>query len=211
MLFVLLNGIPLNFNDEDPIWNFNETHLAAMSFYDVNEAKLDTLKYHPDPYTDATLDGVTKYEVVKTENNFHDNLQAGPSIVRLSFTEASRHLLGYDDLEYTQHATRGSFKADLPLPAIHIPNSLIVEIPSLGMLASYDGDARRRKPIVAILPNIEAQGLNITYQTSNPVMIDMNNANPILLDNIEIKITGKSGDVVDLSPSGCSISLVVDK
>ena len=60
-------------------------------------------------------------------------------------------------------------------------------------IESMNGKTGRVENILQVLPSLEKQGLNIVYQNQTPVMLDLNNAEPMLLSNIHVKVLKSDG------------------
>ena len=85
---------------------------------------------------------------------------------------------------------------------------MLVEIPSLTM-ESYDGSLNKRRPIIAYIPSLEILNNELTYSAVNPIMIDINNVNPILLNHIKVRILSSNPEKVNFE--GASIVVIIGK
>lgn len=112
------------------------------------------------------------------------------------------HFLGYTFTRspstpgsYTRVAG-GSFevKADNLFKPTALSDAFIVELLNL-QVDSYDGLKESRKPYLAVVPRSDADG-SVIYDTTFPVFVDLNNAEPLNLRNIKARLLNSDGSSV---------------
>lgn len=164
----------------------------------------------PDPFGD-TLDGVYIYPSVH-KNVVHDpsalTTPGTGAIAQISFKEKPRTgtYCGFHEEEYVMpnQQTTWDLYADEELTEAVSFTDLLVEIPSLTM-ESYDGAMKKRRPVIAYIPSLEVQNSELVYNSVNPIMISLNNAFPINLNSVSVRILTSSPQEVTIE----SASIVV--
>jgi len=118
-----------------------------------------------------------------------DGLYAPARVIKLLFNpnNSTQRLLGFKDNIYTRLTNIGVFTAELALDDLYIPGSILVEIPTL-TLNSFDfrDGFNSRRNILACLPNLEKNGLTMTYKTDRPLLVDIRNKYEQVINLIKI-------------------------
>lgn len=208
-------------------FNYNTDYHCAFCLSD-GTIQIRSIIWSKDPFVKEDLNGVSKVEEIDDDNNYsisepliEDSSPLGvpqpatpnASQVSIFFTNKNlKELLGYLNNQYTKNLVKGDFHAELSfLLTIH-PESILVEIPSL-KLDSYDGSntQRKRRNILAVIPTPVINPLSLTYQTDNPLMINIKNTSAITLRNITVKFTTLNDEPIFLEEgSGASLTVVVE-
>lgn len=172
---------------------YKQSLFVAISFLG-NGITIKNVKAILNPFYKQSVNGISYNEVLPTvlENNVVDytNVGANPGtrMVSIEFPNTeTAYLLGFNTLKHEKQANTGSFIAGNMLDDLHIPSSLIVEIPSLD-IDSYDGLVSRRQNIIAVIPSLKLEGLNMVYENTNPVMVDIKNAELTNLNLLRARI-----------------------
>lgn len=198
---------------------------CIMSLYDPSTI-LQKLRWTNNPYIQATVNGYTYYEIDTSifEANKYleyttplENFNAGPPSallpvnIVLQFPKGNlQKLLGYSDPLYQVTMVKHTFVADASFDIATAPSSVIIELPYIPM-DSFDGKAsqRKRRNILAIIPNFIKSNEKLIYEPSNLTWVSMNNKASLSLREFAIKITSWNDDIVTFS-SGCTISIIID-
>jgi len=61
-------------------------------------------------------------------------------------------------------------------------------------IESMNGKTGRVENILQVLPSLDTQPPNLVYQNQTPVMLDLNNSEPMLLSNIHVRVLKSNGD-----------------
>ena len=194
-----------------PNWTFQTSfHLAFNVRSVAANGVVSNVQMTPDPFGD-TLDGVYIYPSVH-KNVVHDpsalTTPGTGAIASIAFKQKPRTgtYCGFHESEYTMpnQQTTWDLYADEELTEAVSFTDLLVEIPSLTM-ESYDGAMKKRRPVIAYIPSLEVQNSELVYNSVNPIMISLNNAFPINLNSISVRILTSSPQEVTIE----SASIVV--
>lgn len=205
-------------------FNYIEDYHVGYAFKG-NNAIIEPLQSFIDPFTVTTLDGTTKLDSLPDENNYHDydnefveeDLGAKPAPSAASNKDrnllfpnkALRTILGFKNQLYYQNITKGSFNAEFDFEKANLPSSLLVLLENI-KLDSYDAYLKKRRNILAIIPNPAVTDETIEFHTDNPLMISMNNSAPVDLRSIIVKlVTLDNEDIVLEDGYGCTLSIVI--
>jgi len=99
----------------------------------------------------------------------------------LGFDNPRDPQLGFDDV------VEATYVADKVFDPEDIADAFLVELLNLKCM-SYDGLKNQRKNILSVIPKSNANG-EIIYEMNNPIFIDLNNAKPLLMRNLRIRVT----------------------
>ena len=85
-------------------------------------------------------------------------------------------------------------------------------LPNLGgQITSYDGVSQKRRAIVAVIPSMIQQNSVLTYEPPFPAFIDLNNAFPMHLSKLEVRLLSSFDDSpINLEHPGCSLTFIID-
>ena len=126
---------------------------------------------------------------------------------------ALKTLLGFNVNQFQTATTSITLTtAVLPLDVALQARGVVVELPSLPQLESWDGATSRRRPILAVIPANITDGASIlTHECERPTMLGLGNAAPMVLRNLLIRIYFNSADeeLVDLDDA-CQVTLVFE-
>ena len=152
--------------------DYTNAYDICISFKDT-AFSLGNLEYYPSPF----------------EYNPDPAPQA--SQMTLDFgNETTASFYGFKLTRISKVGIDVKFEGQESLDDLHIPSSIIVELPELP-LQSYDGKAnkRRRRNIIAVIPSLEEQnGYNMIYRNDNPIMVDLHNEQEGLLNRIRVRV-----------------------
>lgn len=112
-------------------------------------------------------------------------------ITEVTFTKAAlMQTLGFaSSVIKTINGSQDTLIGQNPIDTIAKAKSITIEIPSLSQLESYDTSLFKRRPILMMLPaNSSYQNPTYVYDTVRPLMLDINNSQPILLRNMLVNI-----------------------
>jgi len=144
---------------------------------------LNNLRTIPSPYSNITQSasvdlGAPPQPARNPSNNF------------IQFSQSLAEFLGFKNARQPQvnfiNDVTVNYQADTIFKAEEIADSFIVEALNL-KLESYDAFLNQRKNIIAVVPKSNETGV-IIYESENPVFIDLNNKNEILLRNLKIRV-----------------------
>tara|TARA_Y100001972_G_C7658143_1_gene331607 strand:- start:1729 stop:3180 length:1452 start_codon:yes stop_codon:yes gene_type:complete len=114
---------------------------------------------------------------------------ASENFIQLSLDLAT--FLGFDNPREPQlgfdNVVEATYVADKTFDPEDIADAFIVELLNLKCM-SYDGLKNQRKNILSVIPKSNANG-EIIYEMNNPIFIDLNNAKPLLMRNLRIRVT----------------------
>jgi len=200
LVFKLIKGeysIEINGNVvyTSPKTNYDTNYFIATSFLENNTTTaISGIKAYFNPFYKQTIDGITYNDILpqNLENNVieYNGLGAPPAtrIVTLTFPNIdTANLLGFKTLNYRKQLNTGAFIGQTKLDDLHLPSSLIVEIPNLD-INSYDGLVSRRQNIIAVIPSLQQEGLNMIYQNNTPIMVDIKNNQITNLNHLRVRI-----------------------
>ena len=108
----------------------------------------------------------------------------------LTFPDKSlADFLGYDELSYTllKQTTSVTFAADQAFDPTDVADSLIFELLDVP-LDSYDSLTAGRRSILAVIPEPELADGSMSYESSNPVFVDVRNSSAITLRNVRARL-----------------------
>lgn len=127
-------------------------------------------------------------------------------------SDTMKTVLGFDDNPTPMTATQGNYVGSLPISTSSTPTSITVELPNLGgQIESYDGISQKRRPIVAVVPSLNASSGMLTYEPPHPPFIDLGNRYPIQLSKLEVRLLSSFDDTeVNLENPGCTLSFLLD-
>lgn len=198
---------------------------CLLSLYDPSTI-LQKLRWTNNPYIQSTTNGYTYFELDTSidESNKYleyttplETYNAGPpkKLAKINLLlefpkENLRKLLGYSDPSYQVLLVKHTFTAESNFDIATAPSSVIIELPYIP-IDSFDGKAtqRRRRNILAIIPNFIESNEKLIYEPSNLTWVSMNNKASLSLREFAVKVTSWNDDIVQFS-SGCTISLVIE-
>lgn len=200
-------------------YEYNQILHGAVSLLN-NANSVTGLVYTPSPYQNSNVSGVSLVQDVADiqdlENYLQfDNVGAPPdargSVHSIVLQPATMRLFGFTTAPAPdQAATKGSFNGTEIVAFGKLPETLTVEIPSLG-LEGYDGEVHRRRPILAILPAEDVPGVQRDYSASFPIYIDMKNKDRQLLNTIQVRILDEGGVPINIEAEpGVIVTILVD-
>ena len=108
----------------------------------------------------------------------------------LTFPDKSlADFLGYDELSYTllKQTTSVTFQADQAFDPTDVADSLIFELLDVP-LDSYDSLTAGRRSILAVIPEPELADGSMSYESSNPVFVDVRNSSAMTLRNVRARV-----------------------
>lgn len=114
-----------------------------------------------------------------------------------------QRLFGYFNDALINSGGQYNFISEEVIDSIAQSKGVIIEIPSLPQLESYDTSQYKRRPILSVIPSsLTYTNKQLIYETSHPLMLDINNSTPLLLRNILINVFIDADDgeeIVNLS------------
>ena len=171
-------------------WEFDAYYHLAFSLNGAEGQQIQQVLFTPSPYTLTDNVGTTFSNTISTHYNlFQMGARARRTTISMYLNHGLGELLGFSVLDFTSAKARDSFLADESLAQAIIPNSVALEIPTLTM-ESYDGDGefQKRRPVLSYIPALQTTNYNLTYHTSTPFLIDLNNAFPFHLNTIKVRL-----------------------
>ncbi len=108
----------------------------------------------------------------------------------LSMGEAIRSLLGgFPARNVFRQSSSGTLVAPEPPDYSGEISGVIVEVPTFGTLAAWDGATNRRRPILAAIPWARSDSRAVlSYETPSPLMLELGNVAPLIFRNLSIRI-----------------------
>ena len=196
-----------------PDWSY-ETHFHLAFNVLSAGGVVEDLQWQPDPFG-SNVSGDYLYPA-NQPNLIYDSeaLTTPPSTAKATISFKTKKetgkYLGFEKQGYENPVSSLTWdvKAEESLTQSLDFTDMMVEIPSLTM-ESYDGSLNKRRPIIAYIPSLEILNNELTYSAVNPIMIDINNANPILLNRIQIRILSSNPEGVNFE--GASIVVIIGK
>jgi len=199
-------------------YEYNQILHGAVSLLNNNNS-LTVTQYTPSPYQNVNASGVSLVDdiadIQDTENYLKiDSLGAPASATSqhaIILPAATARLFGFSTLNNGLPSnTQGSFDGTEIVRFGKLPETLTVEIPSLG-LEGYDGEVHRRRPILAILPAQDTPGVQRDYSANYPIYIDLNNKDKQLLNTLQVRILDEGGVPVSIEAGpGVTITLLLE-
>lgn len=176
----------------------------------------DTL-FNQNPFVSSSItNGVVSKLKFPLEQILHSDNSLGTTAsatkVTVTMSDTMKTVLGFDDNPTPMTATQGNYVGSLPISTSSTPTSITVELPNLGgQIESYDGISQKRRPIVAVVPSLNASSGMLTYEPPHPPFIDLGNRYPIQLSKLEVRLLSSFDDSeVNLENPGCTLSFLLD-
>ncbi len=170
----------------DIVWNNTPTtsYLSRYEEPEIIQRNLDELGTLPRPY---------------------------PGIFTITFTQALASVLGFTILSFSDASTPQAYLASSAVNVLTSPKNLIVEIQSLP-LESFDSVEKKRRNIVAIVPQLTERNNSLIYEANVPIFLDLNNNFDINLRSIRVKVLTRSseGDVLIAVSDSIELTLLID-
>lgn len=183
----------------------------------ANAVSIRDTKFNQNPFVSSSItNGVVSKLKFPLEQILHSDDSLGTTAsatkVTVTMSDTMKTVLGFDDNPTPMTATQGNYVGSLPISTSSTPTSITVELPNLGgQIESYDGISQKRRPIVAVVPSLNASSGMLTYEPPHPPFIDLGNRYPIQLSKLEVRLLSSFDDTeVNLENPGCTLSFLLD-
>ena len=144
----------------------------------------------------------------------YNNLQVNTDSRYFKFTSTLNVLLGYsyNGIIKKTPANDGSYVGDVEMPNYIIlsgisPKNLVITVPSLE-LDSFQ-NFQYRQNVIATIPNQNRESYELSYQTNNPMYVDIHNKQPHDLTSLTIKVTDDENIIFNVIPDTLNITFVI--
>ena len=191
--------------------DYSRSYHVYGSIKNNNGVFFEDFEMTESPFLTSGVSGVT--ETLEVADGDESNYILGavhPTNVSVDWVNAATaSLFGFHEVVLGPKLLRsGHYTASIPLDDYHIKGNIIVELVNISVDA-YDGKLNRRRNIVAVVPALEKDGLNLKYENQNPVMIDIHNQEPFLLNELQVRVLGVEDQPIPINPLGCAITFVI--
>lgn len=187
------------------------TTIAKTLDYNVNTGVYFGLKsiqscmreitWTPDPFF-ANNDGVITHS--SKDYIYSSNLtDASPQTADITFLNGLQRILGYEQISYNQTGVSMTFLAEKALISAKIPDGFYIVLDNV-KLDSYDynpgnGVGRRKNVLANITEFTLATTHNlITYETDDPIYIDVSNKNKYILNSLQFSIYDQENNLISV-------------
>ena len=208
---VTANNIP----DEQYYIDFTAEYTFAASFAD--KGKVEELFYSRDPFVIDTATGSSRViralpnDIIDSVGDL-DKYKSSTQASKLSFTfvNESNKLFGWGQYK-TLTKTSTHFRLTAPGPIDILDNSrlLLVNLPNLTSLNSFDGKTSKREEIIDVVPLNLSESYYVNYDPNNIHFVDINNANALSIQNFTVRLTNEKYETLELE-DGADIVLLLD-
>jgi hypothetical protein len=210
----IINANP-NIQEEDYYIDFETDYHFVCSF--KTTGKITELKYSRDPFIVDTATGQTRNrravpnDIIDSAadlNKYKTSTQA--SAVEIIFVNNSNRLLGFGQHNNLRRIAK-QFRLTAPSTLDILDNSrlLLVNLPNLTSLNSYDGTTSKREEIIEVVPLNLSESYYVNYDPNNIHFVDINNASPISIQNFTVRLTNEKYETLELE-DGADIVLLLD-
>ncbi len=178
-----------------------------VGFYDETDVEIKKLRFTPED--DSNVNGVrssvslTLSESLATTLNPPTQTRSDTGIkTPMIFNFPSLNVaefLGFNQRTVNQSPTDDfNIKSDNSVFLIDTSESYIVEMTNL-KINSYDGLKQQRKSILNLIQNgRDSTKSDFTYQTNTPIFLDLDNAYPLQVRNIDCRIVNSDYEDVEI-------------
>ncbi len=195
------NGTVVNTTVEKLLPTSYDGHSYAFLALKTTQSCLREFTWTQDPFL-TNVDGVIKK--ADTEYIYSSNLSdASPQTVDITFLQAMNRFLGYEKISYSQTGVSLSFIAEKAFSSTKIPDGFYIVLDNM-KLDSYDYDGTdsvgigRRKNVLANITEYTLATTHnlITYETDDPIYIDISNKNKFSLNSITFSIYDQENNLL---------------
>jgi hypothetical protein len=180
----------------NPIYYWKDYYFGYISLRDA-QASLSYVAWNKDP--DANQSSALTQTVGASRQAVYLNFRYQPEFGKqLGFTQPV-----YSSINFTQ-----TFRSEQPFKYHIITRPFHIETMNLPIV-SYDGTQKKRSPIIATIPKINAKDEEfIQYEPNQLYFVNLNNEYPFQMRDIEIRIIDTADPLFTLS-EGSSLTLLV--
>jgi hypothetical protein len=218
-------------DNDDNDDNYRRKYNCCVSL-SRNGSRVDDIYYHYDPFLvhNKLTNTFYYYEneempwEVENSINYQgiEQLQARPRTkITLLLNDIQGNILeigkimGFKEQPPGITGSRGRFNATNDFIQFYLPNLLKIETTNIN-LNSFDHRSKGRRNILMTIANLVYDNDEnydhdeVTWFTDNPLMIDMDNANQLLLNNIGIQLLDENNQLVKVLKNQFDITLVIE-
>lgn len=223
-LYLILSEGKLTFahkdtNATDPLinlkqieWSYdsNNKYIPVMSLYTqptaptAADGKVSSFTYYPDPYHYIT-DIFSKYD--EQTDNMIENFDLTSTKVEIDFN-GNQSLYGYDVPNLSEDKVKQSWLGKTSLKTFNLPSNLNMYVKNL-QLESYDNYTGEREDLLMSLPTLNFKDNRFVYERPQPIFIDINNLDPMNLNQIHVDLKEFDGTYLNTTKEGCDITLLI--
>jgi len=116
---------------------------------------------------------------------------------------------GFETLTGSTTLTADYFAGKHSLDDSNTPSNVIIELVNVP-LQTYDSRTHKRRNIVAVIPALSLQNNKLVYDSSPPIMLDMNNKYEINLREITVRVLNINDELLLLESPGAEITLLIE-
>jgi hypothetical protein len=198
---------------EEIDWKYDDKHYTpALSIYTKHTtgdtvsiigfiAYSDPYNYVTDFYREYIEQPTGRYEVI-------DGLaKVQPSKVTLNFN-GHQALYGFFPPALSQTSVAFTWIGNSKLSINSLPNNLKIMLKNM-QLESYDSYSGDREDILMSIPTLEFLNNRVSFNISNPVFIDINNAEPMNLTQLGIELKDFKGKYIEVEKEDFDITLLI--
>jgi hypothetical protein len=164
-------------------------------------ASISYVAWNKDPYK-------TPYNSLTQSNAPTQSIEATRQQIVLSFEPELGKQLGFTKQLYSSINMSQTFRAEQPFKYHIITRPFKIEAMNLPII-SYDGDEKKRSPIIATIPKLNAKDEEfIQYEPNQLYFVNLNNEYPFQLRDIELRVVDTADTLFSLS-EGSSFTLLI--
>jgi hypothetical protein len=165
---------------------------------DVTTTSIKDWRYTHSPFlSDTYLTTVPIIEAVLGSTPPDQNANATQHFFQFEGASLST-FLGFSSTRIPRTGTQATNNFTILANTIFRPNNKsdawIVEMLNIGLM-SYDGETSQRKSYLAVIPKEDTNN-QVVFSETYPVFIDMNNAEPLSIRNLKLRILNNDGSAV---------------
>lgn len=181
-------------------YDHRQNLFPVVAMYTPN-FRLEQVSYFPDPdfYPEAPSRSLTD-----------DDLMSGRTATKVTIDfKGNQRLWGFDTDTISADAIAGEWTSDNKLEEVHLPQNIKIELENI-KLYSYSFNTKKRENILMSIPVPIYNGNTLIYERQTPIYIDVNNAYPINLNNIIVRLSTFDDELIEVVEDGANLTLLVE-